>query len=354
VIGLVQVGVQSYADRYTYIPLIGLFILLAWGLPDLVGAWRFRSPVLGVAAVLALACCSALTWRQVGYWKDSETLFERTLAVTSDNYVVHSNLGGTLLRENRLDEAIRHLEEARRIRPDHVAAISNLGVAVQGKGRFGEAIELYREALRLKPTHVEAWLNLGHALEMTGDLDGALAAFREAKRQMPDEPSIGTRIQAILARQERPDARASYDRGNRLRDGGRLEDAATAYREAIGIDPSFADAHNNLGSVLGRQGRTEEAIAEFEKALEIAPNLSAAHNNLAIALAIRGDTARAATHLAEVLRLDPRDAVAHYNLGLLLAKQGKTAEAIAHYEEALRIQPGYESAARAIEQARRR
>ena len=177
---------------------------------------------------------------------------------------------------------------------------------------------------------------------------------------------IGDRIRAALDEQQRtavsprtavkvaPEAMASYERANASRDQGRLDEAEQQYREAIGIDPRFAEAHNNLGSVLGRQGRSAEAIAEISRALEIAPGLPAAHNNLGIVLAMRGDAEQAARHFAEVLRLTPHDAGAHYNLGVLLARQGRLAEAISHYEEALRIDPGYQSATRALEDARRR
>jgi tetratricopeptide (TPR) repeat protein len=366
VIGVVQVGVQASADRYTYVPLVGVFLMLAWGLPDLLGDRRYPRAILGAAALLAVAGCSVLSWRQAGYWHDSVTLFERTLAVTGDNYVTESNLGGTLTGQGRFDDAIRHLEEARRLRPDHAPTLSNLGVAVQGKGRVGEAIGLFREALKAKPTHVEAWLNLGNALGKTGDIDGAIVAFREAERLQPDEPAIGSMLRAALETKQRatatpaakakvnPEAWASFERANEMRGRGRLDEAAASYREAIRLEPGFAEAHNNLGSVLGRQGRAAEAIAEISKALEIAPDLSAAHNNLAIVLAMQGDAEQAARQFAEVLRLDPRDAGAHFNLGLLLVRQGKPREAIAHFEEALRIEPGNESASRALREARRR
>lgn len=366
VIGLVQVGVQSHADRYTYVPLIGIFLMLAWGIPDLSRAWRYRRLALAAAALAALVGCAILTWRQVGYWRDSVTLFEHTLQVTADNYIVDNNLGAALTGQGRLDEGLRYLEEARRIRPDHAPTLSNLGVALQGKGRVQEAINLYREAVKFKPTHVEAWFNLGNALEKTGDLDGAIAAFREAAQLQPDDPAIAGRLQAAVAAKQRPasapqgyagaagDALADYQQGNALRDQGRLDDATAAYRAAIRLDPNFAEAHNNLGSVLGRQGRSDEAILELSKALELDPKLAAAHNNLAILFATRGQTENAAGQFAEVLRLDPRDAGAHFNLGLLLARQGKLEEAIAHYEEALKIQPDNQDARRALEHARRR
>ena len=373
VIGLVQVGVQSTADRYTYVPLIGIFLMLAWALPERFGARPAGRWTAAVGAGLVLAACAVATWRQTSLWRDSETLFNHTLSITGDNYVIQSNLGGVLTREDRLDEAMKHLEEARRIRPDHAPTLSNLGVVLQGKGRIGEAIALYREALKVKPDHVEAWLNLANALNMTGDRDGALAALREAQRLAPGEAAIGEMIRAVElgrpllptpgrtragpssgSRGVSPEARAGLERGNAMRDQGRLDEAAAAYRDALRRDPGFAEAHNNLGSVLGRQGRNEEALAEISKALELAPNLPGAHNNMGILLALRGDTDQAARHFETVIRLDPRDTTAHFNLGLSLMGRGQNAEAIPHLEEVLRIEPGSAEARRALAEARRR
>jgi protein O-mannosyl-transferase len=330
VIGLVQVGLQSSADRYTYVPLVGIFVMIAWGVPDLVSAVPARRAFLGGAAACVLAACSLLTFRQIGYWQDSTTLFEHTISVTTGNYVVENNLGGVLMREGRLDDAIRHLARARSIRPDHAATLSNLGLAMQRKGKLGEAIALYREALHFKPTHLEAWLNLGNALEQTGDFDGALSAYAQAGKLDPE----ATVVPQLLARASegkrraaaspnsrtpvRPEALTSYERANALRDQGRLADAEAAYREAIRLDPAFAGARINLG----------------------------------IALAMRGVADEAASQLSEAIRLDPGDASAHYNLGALLARQGRTTEAKAQFEETLRISPGHAGAKRALDDLR--
>ena len=360
VIGIVQVGVQSHADRYTYVPLIGIFLMIAWGLHDLLRTLAARRAIFTASMAAVVAACALLAWRQAGYWRDSETVFARTLAVTEGNHVIESNLGGTLTREGRLDEAMRHLEAARRIRPDYAPALSNIGVVLLRQGRAVEAIPLFRDALRAKPIHLEAWLNLGNALERTGDREGAAAAYREAERLAPGEPAISALARAAArpraARPARspetpqatPEALASYTTANELRDRGRLAEAETRYREAIRLDPGCAEFHNNLGSLLGRQGRFDEAVAEITKAIELKPGLTAAHNNLGTVLAMRGDDGGAATRFAEVLRLDPWDVTAHSNLGVLRARQGRRDEAIAHFEAVLRIEPGNASAGRAL------
>jgi tetratricopeptide (TPR) repeat protein len=327
VIGLVQVGVQSSADRYTYLPLIGVFVMVVWGVPDLLGTSRVSRAVAATAGAVAIAACAVFAWRQAGLWRDSETLFTHTLAATSGNYVIHSNLGGVLLREERLDEAATHLEEARRIRHDHAPTLSNLGVVAMRQGKLDEAAALFREALTVKPGHVEAKLNLEAVLE---------------------------KQRAAAAPAPTPEAMARFERGNAFRGQGRLAEAEAAYREAIGLDPGFAQAYNNLGSLLGRQGRLDEAVAEISRALELSPDLAAAHGNLGIVLALQGKSDEAEKQFVEMVRADPRDAAAHYNLGAFLAKQGRTADAIAHFEEALKIDPGSAAARRALDDARRR
>jgi tetratricopeptide (TPR) repeat protein len=322
VIGLVQVGQQASADRYTYVPLIGIFAALTWGLNERLG------PRPGLKAALAgsvLVACAALTVRQVSFWRDSATLFEHTLAVTKDNAIVHNNLGGVLMREGRVEAAVAHFEAARRIRPGYAEAISNLGVASASQGRLGEAIVLFREALRHRPGHVEAWLNLGDALQKDGDRDGALAAVREAQRLRPGDPVIVAfaraleNLQAAASPAAPSQARPHFDRGNALRNEGRLAEAEAAYREAVRIDPRFDAARNNLGILLAMSGKADDAAAEF----------------------------------LAVLRLNPRDAAAHLNLGVLRAQQGRRDEAAGHFEEALRLEPGNEDAKRALARLRR-
>lgn len=329
VIGLVQVGVQASADRYTYLPLVGVFVLAVWGLPDLLGRRRHARAALAATAVLVLASCAALTWRQVGFWRSSLTLFEHALEVTADNHVIHNNLGGVLMRMNRLDEAVAHFEAARRIRPDYASALSNLGLAAAQQGRLGEATELFHEALKSRPDHVEAWLNLADARQRAGDPAGAIAAVREAQRLRAGDPVIEAFAQA-LARLPgaprprppggRPEARAQLDRGHALRTAGRLAEAESAYREALRLDPALDAAHNNLGILLALKGQPDQAADEFRAAL----------------------------------RLAPRDATVHLNLGTLLARSGRLDEAIAHFEEALRLQPGQPQAEKALVEARRR
>jgi hypothetical protein len=164
VIGLVKVGNFAMADRYTYVTLIGLFIMIAWGVPDLLARWRYRKTGFVVSATILLAILMALTWRQVGYWENNITLFEHTLKVTTGNYLSHYNLGTALEKQGRTEEAIEHYLQALRINPDYVDAYNNLGVSLFRKGDIDGATERFREALRINPEYVRARNNLERAL----------------------------------------------------------------------------------------------------------------------------------------------------------------------------------------------
>ena len=186
VIGLIQVGDQARADRYTYIPLIGLFIVVAWGVPDLMVRWPFRRIALPAAAGLVSLACVIAARGQLRYWQDSTTLWTHALAVTTGNTIVHNNLGVVLADQGKLEEAIAHYSEALRIKADSADAHNNLGVALADQGKLEEAIAHYSEALRIQPDYADAHNNLGVALADQGKLDEAIAHFSEALRIKPD------------------------------------------------------------------------------------------------------------------------------------------------------------------------
>ena len=326
VIGLVQVGAQARADRYMYVPMVGLSIMLAWGLADLV---RRRPRVRPAAAVLAAAaclCCAVLAAAQVQHWRNSESLFEHALAVTGGNYVAHNNLG-TALEEipGRLPEAIAHYQSALRINPNSAEAHNNLGNAwAQWPGRLPEAIAQYQAALRIRPTYVAAHLNLGTVLMRTpGRLPDAIAEYRAAVRLGPNN------------------AEAHNDLGRALAQlPGHLPEAIAEYRAALGADPNYAEAHNNLGNALAQfPGCLPEAIGEYQAALRAKPDYAEAHYNLAVSLGEAGRTPEAIGEYEAALRANPDYEEAHYNLGVTLAKAGRLPEALAHFDAALRISP---------------
>jgi len=189
VIGIVQVGGQGMADRYTYLPMVGLFIIIVWGIGDLFGLRagnRCRSPILGASAVVAIVGLMACTWMQLGYWHDEITLFSRAIAVTKNNSLAHVNLGRALSEVGKFDDAILHYARALEISPHYVIAHVNMGYALVSRGKLEEGKKHYLEAINLDPKCAEAHNNLGVALVSQGDIDGAIREFREAVRLKPE------------------------------------------------------------------------------------------------------------------------------------------------------------------------
>ena len=246
VIGLVQVGKQSIADRYTYVPLIGLFIMIAWGIAHLLRRWSHRKVILGTSAsilLLALAICAR--W-QVLHWRNGIVLFTHSVDVTTNNYVAHDTLGVALARQGRLNEAIAHCSEALRIRPNYAEAHNNLGAALALQGRLEEAIAQFSKAVQIDPTLAQAHKGMGLALTQQGRLEEAIPHYSKALESKPDDPA----------------------------------------------------AHNDLGIVLVRIGRLEEAIVYFSKALRMTPNNEQVRDNLRRALRLSGKSGAASNTLA--------------------------------------------------------
>ena len=186
VIGLLQVGSQSMADRYMYIPVIGLFIIAAWGSADLAVGLKQRKTILALLAGVVIIASAALAWRQTGYWRDEISLYRHTLRVTPGNYFINFNLGHALAKEGDLDGAIREFQETLRIKPDYAKAHSSLGIAFTQKGHLDAAIREYQEALRINPDDARSHSNLGIVFARKGNLDAAILEFEEAVRISPD------------------------------------------------------------------------------------------------------------------------------------------------------------------------
>jgi len=266
VIGLVQVGAQAMADRYTYVPLIGLFIMVAWGVPELVRSWRYRSTFLTGAGGVVVAALMLSTWTQLQHWKNSLTLFEHTLQVTNNNSQIQNNLGNVLTQKGMLQEAIPHYTKALEINPNYADAHTNLGVALANQGRLEEAIKHYYAALRLKPKSPELHNNLGVALYSQGDVLGAIENYMTAVQLNPDY------------------AEAHNNLGNALAQQGRLAEAKVQYAKALTIRADYPEAHNNLGVALAREGKLHQAIEHFTQALRLKDDYAQARANLQLAL----------------------------------------------------------------------
>ncbi len=265
VIGLVQVGNQAAADRYTYVPLIGLFIAMAWGIPNLLQRGRIRRLVLGLLGSGVIAALSVVAWSQAGYWRDSVTLFSRALAVTQDNWLAWNNLGVTYDKLGLPQQAVNYYREALRIRPDYSTAWNNLGVAYYELGQSQGAIHYYQEALKFKPDYADAWNNLGAAYDKLGQPQRAINYYQEALKFKPDY------------------ADAWYNLGATYDKLGQRQQAIFHYRRALQIRPNFVEAWYYLGLVYAKNGQLQQAIPCFEEALRIKPDFREARYNLNVA-----------------------------------------------------------------------
>jgi tetratricopeptide (TPR) repeat protein len=326
VIGLVQVGRQAMADRYTYVPLIGLFIIVAWGVPELVARWCYRKVGLAVAVTALLSILAATTWVQVGYWQNSITLFERALEVTRNNYLAHNNLGVALFERGNTQEAVFHYQETLRIEPDYARAHSNLGLALSAQGKAEEAISHLSVALRLDPNNLDARNNFGLALFEKGDVQQAIPHYREVLRVRPDHVKAHNNLGLALSAQ------------------GKVEEAISHLSEAVRFRPDFHQAHNNLGMVLFKKGRLQEAIFHFRETLRIKPDYPLAQQNLKMALAIVGTGKDYQAKVQERNKPVSKNAVKHYKLGNLHKARGKLDNAATEYQRALSIRPGFTDA----------
>ncbi len=287
VIGLVQVGGQALANRYAYVPLIGLFIIIAWGLGDLLEKWRYQKTVLGASAIMVLLALAVCTHLQLHHWRNSETLFEHAIEVTNNNHVAHCNLGAAIAKQGRLDEAISHYRQALHIKPRYAGAHYNLGTALQSQGKLDEAISHFHQALRVDPNYAEAHNNLGISLRAQGKLGEAASHYRQALRLKPDF------------------AEAHNSLGNMLATQGNLDEAISHFRQALGTKPNFAEAHYNLGIALKSQGKLDEAISHFYQALQAKPDFPEAHDNLGTAFKLQGKLDEAVSHFRQALQARP-------------------------------------------------
>jgi Tfp pilus assembly protein PilF len=262
VIGIVQVGGQIMADRYFYIPSIGLFIALVFGLADIAKSWRVvpaLSAGIGGGILLILA---TLTNAQIQRWRDSFTLFEHTLAVTPPNLRIEHNLGIALGASDRYDEAAAHFAKALQIDPNFYDALVAMGVTRAHQGHLPEATEYFQAAIRSQPDAPKARVQLAHALWTENRDEAALEEMDRASQLAPQDASI----------------RADF--GLALALVGRIPEAIEQLHEALRLNPNSAEAHNNLGLALLASGKARESIAEFEAAMHLKPELKGTAENL--------------------------------------------------------------------------
>lgn len=325
VIGLVQVGLQSMADRYTYLPILGVEIALLWTLRELAGTAVGRRSLLALAGSAALLALAVRTVPQIAVWKDSFTLFSHALAVTERNYVAHDNRGLHLFKHGQPDAAIADYRRALAINPAYLNANNNLGHALAQLGRPAEAIPLYRVALQANPAHLEVRNNLANALSDTGQLDEATQHYQFVLERAPNHVNALNGSAVLLAMRGQPaEAKARLER-------------------ALQLAPGNASAHNNLGNVCHMLGLRDEAVRHYRDATALNPNDPHPHMLIGALLIEQRKFGEAVEALQRAVAIRPSPE-AHARLGVALANSGRRDEARRALQTALQQKPDYAEA----------
>ncbi len=292
VIGFLQVGGQARADRYTYLPQIGLYIALAWGVADLCRSWAYRRWLCGAASAIVLAILMACAWRQTGFWHDSETLWDHTLACTSPNSLAHNNLASVLAKRGQYEAAIAHYRQALQIQPNYAGAYDGMGAALADRGQLVQALAYFRAALKLQPDFADAHYDLANALLRSDQTELAIAHYQRALELQPDYAQAHCKLADTLLGLGRPaEALAHYEKAlaidsrqaeadchlawllatcpdDKLRNGPRaVELAERAAELSGGKQPEMLDT---LAAAKAEVGRFAEAVTAARQALELA------------------------------------------------------------------------------------
>jgi tetratricopeptide (TPR) repeat protein len=388
VIGLVQVGRQAMADHYTYIPLTGLFIMLVWFVGEMTVKLRYRNYLIGITGSLILVVLSIMAFRQVGYWRDTVTLFTHTAAVTKDNYLAYSLLGARYAHNGDFEKAKSELEKAMKFNVKEADVLYNIanGLALLGRtdesmeyygrilsfnsgdtdtyialakletdrGDFARATEIYHKGLMGNPQNGDLHGRLGTLFLQMGRVDEAIAELETAVKLKPDSAIYANLGMAVSSkgqveraiecyqksiRMDPANAEAHYNLGNIYLAMERTSEAADEYRSAIKAKPGYSKAYGNLGIALLTLGKRDEGIKNFRQAVELDQNNVEARFNFAMALADKGAIDEAIEHLRKVVNLLPANPIARNNLAALLMQKGQIEQAIVEYEQVLKINP---------------
>ena len=322
VVGFLQTGIQSMADRYSYIRFIGMFITISWSAGRVAQRWRVREVLVGTSAILVLLLGIAAR-AQLQFWTSSESLFRHALAVTRDNALAYHCLGSALAARGDREAAVAEFQRAIQIRSDYHDAEVSLAITLGELGRAAESEARFQSALRRKPADLQARFQFAIALAMEGKFQEAAGQYQEVVRAKPDF------------------AQAQNNFANTLQRLGRVEEAIAHYREALRVAPDLPEAHNNLGVALEATGQRAEAVAQYQEAIRLKPDYAEAYNNLGNVQASSGKLQEAVTNFSSAIRFQPQYPKAENSLGSVLAMQGRDGEAIQHFVIALRLRPDY-------------
>ena len=295
VIGLINFCPTAMADRFTYVPFIGLFVIIAWGCADLLKNFPYKKMLPGILFILIVFILMYRTWVQAGFWKNNLSLFEHALKVTSGNYVAHNSLGNALFRQGRITEAAYQFAQSIKIEPKHEKAHYNLANALWKLNKKDQAITHYLQAIDINPNYDKACYNLASLLLNQNRTDEAITYYKRTLLINPLFPE------------------AEYNLANAYKKIGQIDAAIHHYRLALKTNPFHADAHYNLANALKNQGHLNNAIVHYRQAIDIQANNAKAHHNLATVLMSQGLVHEAIDHYLKALKINPN----HVNAGII-------------------------------------
>ncbi len=368
VIGIIQAGSQSMADRFIYIPSIGFFIFVTWAVADICKSRHAKIiPAVLATAVLAtavLAACVELTSIQIQYWRSSLTVFKHALAVTTDNYVADALIGQALDAEGRDGEALGYCQKAVQINPDYPPGQFFYGIVLWKTGHSAQAYNYLNTAAKLTPRDPIFEYKLGEFLAESGQADQAAARFDAAIQNKPEFAEAHNALGKTYLKQGKiqpaadqlaqaatlaPDnAQFHYDLGTVLLSLAKPDQAIEQFSRAIHLQPDFVLAHENLAAALAQESKLPQAIEHFSKVAQLQPNNPEAHFNLGFAYLNSRQPAQATEQFAEELRLTPNETKAHYRLAQALQEQNQLPQAVSEYRQALRLTPNFPDARTAL------
>jgi protein O-mannosyl-transferase len=325
VIGIVQVGQQAMADRYTYLPILGVQFALIWTVREFVTTSAQRQLWMGISA-LVLVAFSVRTWNQIGVWKNSFTLFDHAIGATKKNFVAHDNRGLFLFKAGKVEEAMADYRRALAINSKYLNPHNNLGYAYAHLGKPGLAAAAYREALALNPNHLEVRNNLANALSDLGQLNEAMEHYDFVLARQPNHANALNGSAVTLAMQNR------------------LPEAKARFEQAIRAAPQNASAHNNLGNVCSMLGLRDDAIRHYRRAAELNPNEPHPLVLAGTLLIQQSKFDEAVEMFRKAIAKNPVNPEAHAQLGLALAQLGRRDDATRALRTALQQRPDYADA----------
>jgi len=332
--GLVQAGAQARADRFMYIPIVGLALALSWTAADFAADHVRRRAVASAAAVALVVAMTITTWQQARVWQSSVTLFQHAIAVDPANPIAHNALGLALRATGDPAGALDEFREAVRLQPRFAGALTNLGDALMATGQIEAAMAPLSAAIAAAPSEPRAYVNLGYVLDRLGRSADAVAMYRAGLARGP-APATAHEAFALALAHEHADA-----------------DALSEMRVGLAMGADDAAVHLGAGTLLAVMGRAEDAALQFQEAIRLSPSSADARMGLGNLLAGEGRVADAAAEFRDVTRLQPGNAGAHANLGTALAQLGRLDEAIDEFTTALRLDPGQAEVRRNLQLAR--